>query len=494
MASNSIITPDRHAALTIRGATRRFGATLALDGAELSVRKGELHVLLGENGAGKSTLMRLVAGLLRPDAGTMTIGGSTGFPPDPREAARRGIALVHQHFTSIPALSVAENIALQAGWPVAPRPLRSRVQALLERTDLVLDPDAVVEGLSAGLRQRLEIAKALAIEPGVLLLDEPTGVLTPDEVVELFGVLRRVTAAGGSVVLITHRLDEALAEGDAITVLRRGRTELAGVAPSDTDRDQLLHAMLGTDLPVSAPAPRMPSGAELRVEVRGVSVAREDGRGAAVLGADLSIRAGEIVAIAGIEGSGQRELLRCIAGVLRPTAGSVRAVAPVAFIPEDRTTEALVAEMSVAENIFLTEAAGAPFQLLRHDDVRRRAAAVVERAGVSAPGLDHPVGALSGGNQQKLILGRALDPRPAVLIAENPTRGLDVRAVAAAHQTLRAAAAEGTAILLYSTDLDEVLALGGRVLVMHGGRLVEAGPDADREAVGRLMLAQAAST
>lgn len=490
MATHPATSNTFDSALALAGVTKRFGDTMALRDASLTVRAGELHALLGENGAGKSTLMRLVSGLLAPDAGVMRMGSVEGFPRSPAEASRRGVALVHQHFTSVPALTVAENIALGAGWPVGRGALRQRVGRLLERTGLGLDPARTAGSLSAGLRQRLEIAKALALEPTLLLLDEPTAMLTPDEADELFRVLRSVTAAGGAVVLITHRLEEALSEAATISVLRRGESVLQSAPASAVTREELLRAMLGTVTTVPDAPPMAARGDQRRVLARGLTVRRDGGRGLAVRGLDLTVGAGELVTIAGIEGSGQRELLRAIAGVLTPSAGDLTVTGPVAFIPEDRTSEALIGELSLAENVLLAGLAGAPLGWLDRGAIRQRTVQLLERYGVQAASPDVAADALSGGNQQKLILGRALDGHPAVLVAENPTRGLDVRATLLAHQTLRAAAAGGTAVLVYSTDLDEVVALGGRILVIVSGRLIAAPPEADRDVIGRLMLSK----
>ena len=488
MATHPIHDDRPESVLTLEGVTKRFGGTVALNGAGLLVRGGQLHALLGENGAGKSTLMRVVSGLVAPDAGTMRLHGVVGFPRSAREASQRGVALVHQHFTSIPALSVAENIALSAGWPVRRRELARQVAELLDRTGLELDPERPAGSLSAGLRQRLEIAKALALGPSVLLLDEPTAVLTPDEGEDLFRVLRSVTAGGGAIVLITHRLDEALNEATTISVLRHGESVLRSVPVGSVTRDALVDAMLGAGVRIPDEPVRASGIGAPRISVRGLAVPRDGGSGLAVAEVDLTVAAGEVVTIAGIEGSGQRELLRAIAGVMSASMGTIDVAEPIAFIPEDRTSEALIGELSLAENVLLAGVAGDPLGWVDRRQLRQRTAELIQDNGVQAAGPDIAADALSGGNQQKLILGRALAERPAALVAENPTRGLDVRATALAHRTLRAAAANGAAVLVYSTDLDEVVALGGRIFVIANGRLVEAPEGADRAAIGRMML------
>lgn len=474
--------------LVLRDITKKFGATAALRGASLAIRAGELHALLGENGAGKSTLMHVADGIVRADSGAMELLGVPGFPATPRIAATRGIAMVHQHFTSIPALTVAENIALTANWPVHPRHLRARVVAFLEKAGLALDPDAVAGALSVGLRQRLEIAKALASAPAVLLLDEPTGVLAPAEAAELFTSLHAFVADGGSALLITHRVDEALAEADAITVLRQGAVTLSLRRDDTPTREQLLTAMLGPDIvDAGVPAPRHTPG-EVRVALEGITVAREGRGGMAVVDASLQLRAGEIVAVAALEGSGQRELLRAVAGVLPVTSGARRVTGRVAFVPEDRTTEALIGDFTLMENLELGALTQAGSAWVDWRAVRARTAELIDAAEVKADGPDARAATLSGGNQQKFVNARALAMDPAVLVAEHPSRGLDVRAAAAVHRQLRQAADRGVAVLVHSPDLDEALGSADRVVVMAGGRLREVPPGSDRRLIGEMML------
>ena len=482
--------------LELAGIRKRFGSVHALRGADFTLLPGELHALLGENGAGKTTLMRIAAGLLRSDSGEVRVGGSRRPALSPRAARRLGIGMVHQHFTSVPAFTVAENVALAAGWPVSPGPLRERVRELGDRTGLPLDPDARVERLSVGLRQRLEIAKALAADATILLLDEPTAVLAPAEVENLFGVIRRFTAAGGSAVLITHKLDEALAAADRVTVLRRGEVVLTGPVGGQ-DAATLTAAMIGQaapdehgeapGIPVAALGPGRPL-----VRVESLEVLRDDGLGIAVRGASLVVRSGEIVGVAAVEGNGQRELLRAVAGRVRPLRGVCDVAGPLAFIPEDRSTEGLIPEMTLTENVVLGSVGSGPWIRGRKIDwreARARTAALLEEYAVTAPGPEAPAATLSGGNQQRLVLARELSRRPSVVVAENPTRGLDVRAGAAIHARLRRAASEGAAVIFHSSDLDEVLELATRVVIARRGTLTEPAPGATRETVGALMLA-----
>ncbi len=487
-------------ALELRGIVKRFGPVQALRGADFTLMPGEVHALLGENGAGKSTLMRIAYGLERADAGTVVVRGVPGAPSSPRAARRLGIGMVHQHFTAIPALTVAENVALAAGWPVAPGRLRSRVGDLARRTGLELEPDATAGALSVALKQRLEILKALAGEAGILLLDEPTAVLAPAESDELLARIRGLARGGGAAVLITHKLREALEAADRITVLRAGRVTLTGRA-AELSAAALTSAMIGGAAAAEAgPAAqgevRVPAGeragGEILVRCAGLDVLREDGRGMAVRGAALAVARGERLGVAAVEGNGQRELLRAIAGVLRPLRGTLEVAGEVAFIPEDRTTEALIPEFSLAENVVLGVGRGAPW--VRRGRIDWRAARehtreLLARFDVRASGPDAPAFTLSGGNQQKLVIARALARGPRVIVAENPSRGLDVRATEEVWGRLRAAAAAGAAVIAYSTDLDEILSWVGRVIVLSGGRVLEPPPGAGRSELGALMLA-----
>ncbi len=488
--------------LQLRGIDKQFGTVQALSGAELVVRAGEVHALLGENGAGKSTLMHVAGGMVLPDAGEIVVDGGAMRFRSPRDARAAGIGMVHQHFTSIAALSVAENIALFAGWAVRPRDMAARVRDLTTRLNLPLDPGAIAGTLPVALLQRLEIVKALASDARVLLLDEPTGVLAPSEALELLGRARAFAQAGGAVVLITHKLDEALRGADRVTVLRQGRVVMereigTGPAGPTPGVRELTAAMIGAAAALDEPPPTtvVAHDAPVRVQVAGLEVARASGLGMAVRSASLAIREGEIVAVAGIEGSGQRELLRAIAGVLPVFRGTREVAQPLAFIPEDRTTEGLIPALSLTENVVLGLGRSADWVGrggLDWKSARERTRDLITEYGIRAAGPDAAAASLSGGNQQKLIVARALERHPMVLIAENPTRGLDVLAARAVHERLRSAAASGVAVLFYSSDLDEVMALGQRIVVMARGTLREATPSAAREEIGALMLADAA--
>ncbi|HEX7023799.1 MAG TPA: ATP-binding cassette domain-containing protein [Gemmatimonadales bacterium] len=462
--------------LELLGIDKSFGSVHAVRGADFALARGEVHALVGENGAGKSTLMHVACGMLAADAGSIRVEGREVRIRSPRDARALGIGMVHQHFTTIGGLSVRENLALGAGkldagkaeWPIGGGS-RGVVDSLMAG----IAPDAPVRTLSVAQRQRLEIVKALASGATILLLDEPTALLAPSEVEELLALLRALAGSGGAIALITHKLSEVMAAADRVTVLRRGKVTLSASVKYVTAAG-LAEAMIG--------------GAE---EARGQ--AGEEGGGAAgetrVTVGDTTIRAGELVGIAAVEGNGQRELLRAIAGLGRMSDVSVRGT--VSFVPEDRTIEGLIPELSITENLVLgmqDDARWTRGPVIDWPGARAHAATVIRSYGIVASGPDARAATLSGGNQQKVVLARALEQRPQVLVAENPTRGLDIRATREVHERLREAAREGVAVLVYSTDLDEVLELGRRILVLHRGRAAETPPGADRRVVGEMML------
>jgi general nucleoside transport system ATP-binding protein len=480
-------------ALELRAITKRFGATTALDGASLAVRAGTLHVVLGENGAGKTTLMRVAFGMVAPDAGSMRIAGADAHLRSPADAIRAGIGMVHQHFTIVPAMTVAENVALGGRGRYDARAAADRVRAVADRTGLALDPAATAGSLGIAAQQRLEIVKALASDARTLILDEPTAVLTPAESRELLEWLRTFVASGHTVVLVTHRLRDALAYADDVTVLRRGRT--VGALPAgDATEAELAELVVGERMPTDAPRHVATPGA---VVARAADLRVVDARGAErVRGVSLELRAGEIVGIAAVEGAGQHELLRALAGRIAPTSGTLERPTRVGFIPEDRHRDALLLDASLTENVAL-HGAGARRGLMPWRALAARTAELLARFDVRPGDPLAAAGALSGGNQQKLVVARELaadpsprsgqqDSGPRLIIAENPTRGLDVRATAAVHARLREARDDGAAVVVYSTDLDEVLLLADRVIAMYDGRVHEV--PADREVVGRAML------
>ncbi len=478
--------------IEMRGIVRHFGSAVALRGADFACDAGEIHALLGENGAGKTTLMHVLFGMLAPDAGSIAIGGREVRLHSARDAMALGLGMVHQHFTQVPDLTVAENVWLgRPGWRFDRAAARALVRKVGEATGLALDPDARAEDLSVGLRQRLEIVKALSRDARVLILDEPTATLAPAEVADLFAALRRLKASGVAVVLITHKLSEVLAIADRVSVLRAGERVFTAPA-AGLDAATLARAMIGEaapddELAVAQERSRRAAAGRgpIALEVEALRVV-ERGR-ERVRGASFAVHGGEIVGIAAVEGNGQRELLRSLAGLI-PHGGRVRTEAgPPAFVPEDRQLEGLVLDFTVAENLAL--GSGGLGWVSARDDAARR---LIERFDIRPADPAAHVRELSGGNQQKIVLARELSRRPAVLIAENPTRGLDIHAAAQVHAELRRAASDGMAVLLYSSDLDEVLALGDRVAVVVGGewRWVDEAART-REQVGAMMLGAA---
>ncbi len=472
--------------LALTAISRHFGQVTALDGATLTAARGEVHALLGENGAGKSTLMKIAFGLDQPDAGTIDVDGRRSVIRTPRDAMALGIGMVQQHFALVDPMTVVENVALGGIDRFDLAATAARIRRLGAESGLALDPDARVSSLSVGAQQRLEIIKALARNAQVLILDEPTAVLSPTEAKDLLDWTRRFADAGGTVILIAHKLREILRIADRVTVLRRGKTVLTAAA-SDVTELLLAEAMLGatrTAAPVSqAKAPHASDGQPVLALV---NVAAMDDFGVArITNATLTVHGGEIVGIAAIEGAGQRELLRVLAGRLAPSQGTATLPDAVGFVPEDRHRDALVLDATLTENLALRGAARRrglmPWKTL--DDSTQ---ALLRDRDVRAANEHVAVRTLSGGNQQKFVLGRELAATPAALVIENPTRGLDIRATADVHAALRAARDAGTAVVVYSSDLDEVLLLADRVLVVAAGGVRDVGTD--RDTVGLAML------
>jgi ABC-type uncharacterized transport system ATPase subunit len=482
----SVASPE--SSLELSNLSRRFGPLVALDDVSLTVRPGTVHALLGENGAGKTTLMRIAFGMVRPDHGSIRVAGHAADIHTPADAIAAGIGMVHQHFTLVPAMSVAENLVLGGHGRLSARDAAATVREISALTGFALDPAARVDTLPVGAQQRVEIAKALVRRARVLVLDEPTAVLAPPEVDDLLRWLRGFVAAGNSAVLVTHKLREALAVADDITVLRRGRLHYHGSARDATEQS-LTEAMIGRTLS-SEPSDRRGTGTSVDHAIvfraRDMSV-RDTGESGHVVDATFEIRGGEIVGVAAVEGSGQRALLRALAGRADVASGTLRRPDSVGFIPEDRHEDAVMLERSLTENLAL-RGAGARRGLVDWTAVRERTQALLGAYDVRAASPEVRMRQLSGGNQQKVVLARELSelsPADAV-VAENPTRGLDVRATADIHARLRAARDNGTAVILYSSDLDEVLALADRMLVIHAGTVRELA--LDRETIGRAML------
>ena len=500
--------------LELSGIRKRFGSVQALAGVDFRCERGRIHALLGENGAGKSTLMQVVSGLYVPDAGEMRLGREAVHWRSPEEARRAGIAMVHQHFMLVPTMTIAENVALARGDRGVFRASRLAAEVARlasERRLAIGDPGRLVGELSVGEQQRVEILKALVAPTRVLILDEPTAVLTPDEVHELFALLRDLAAAGTAIVIVTHKLAEALSLADHVTVLRRGRVVGGGAA---CDFDQASLAALMVDAPPADDAPRRAAapanGDRAAAAVVVVDhVSADDVRGVRVL-ADVSLQvgAGEIAVVAGVEGNGQTELVEALAGVAGSTLRALRGrvsiaghaigvpaaarQAGLAVVPPDRQRDGIVGPLELWENLLLacdelrtTSRRG----WLARDREIARADQRLRAYGVRPADPTLPVAALSGGNQQRVVLARELGRgHLRAVVAANPTRGLDLAATAAIHGRLRDLARRGVAILVLSTDLDEVAALGGAVHVLYRGRLLGPLPaTATRLEIGRLM-------
>lgn len=473
-------------ALALEHIAKRFGNVSALADASLTVRRGTVHALLGENGAGKTTLMRVAYGMEHADAGVIRLGGVARRMASPAEAIAAGIGMVHQHFTLVPPMTVAENIALGRRGRFDRVATSARVRALAAEFGLGVEPDARVGDLSVSTQQRVEILKALARDAQILILDEPTAVLAPSEAHDLLRRLRALADAGRAIILITHKLREGLGVADAITVLRRGSTTLT-TSPSETTEDRLVEAMLGAQH-IRPPIERRPNrGGPVVIAARDVSVV--DARGVArVRRATFEVSSGEIVGVAGVDGSGHRDLLRTVAGRQSISSGTLDLPATVGFVPDDRQRNGLVLDMSLVENLALL-GAGSRHGRMRWRELASATRALIDQFDVRSDGEHVAARTLSGGNQQKFVMARELVGPPPALVVENPTRGLDVRATTYIQHQLLQARVDGVAIVAYSTDIDEVLAIADRMLVVYAGGVREV--PVDRDAVGRAMLGAA---
>lgn len=477
--------------LSLRGVRKRFGEVEALAGVDLDFAAGEIHAVLGENGAGKSTLMHVVYGLVAPDGGSIVLDGREVYFRSPIEARRAGIDMVHQEVALVDALSVAENLALALDAGASLRLHRSRIIAearqLASRIGLEIGSlEARAGDLPVGVRQRIEILKALGSRPRILILDEPTAVLTPGESTQLFRVLQELRAQGRTILFITHKLAEVMEVADRVTVMRQGRV-VATRSRADVSLDSLAELMIGAKSSSAPPLRHRACGSLPALRLDHLW-AKGDRGASAVNGLSATVFAGEILGIAGVDGNGQWELFQVLAGLRRLERGTIEIegrpppghapasmiAAGLGFIPPDRRRQGAILPMSVTENALLNvgllrEAACGP--ILERKAARRMARDLVERFAVRTASLEAPAASLSGGNLQRLIVGRALATRPRVLIAFNPTRGLDIAATQAVFQALASAVAAGTAVLLISTDLDEVLEISDRVAVLYRGRL-----------------------
>lgn len=498
----------RQPVVQMRGIVKTFPGVVANRHIDLTIFPGEVHALLGENGAGKTTLMNILYGLYPPDAGEILVRGQKVTIHDPNDAIRLGIGMVHQHFMVIPNFTVAENIVLGKE-PVRSRSFLDMAKAvkdvidLSERFGLRVDPNARVETISVGMQQRVEILKALYRGADVLILDEPTAVLTPQEVGELKQITDELARQGKAVIFITHKLKEVKEMSSRITVIRRGQV-VGTVDTKDVSPVELANMMVGRDVDLKVPkGPAKPG--KVILELKGVKAV--DDRGLPALrGIDLTIRQGEILGLAGVDGNGQSQLVEVISGLRQPTEGQVKlngrditrfsvkekTASGIGHIPEDRQRRGLVMDFSVAENSVLGSQRSKAFASgisLCYEKVRQYARKLVRDYDVRTSGIDVPVSTLSGGNQQKIVVGREIDRHPHLLIAAQPTRGLDVGAIEFVHRRLIKHRDEGNAVLLVSLELDEILALSDRIAVIYEGRIVaEVDPhETTEEELGLLM-------
>jgi simple sugar transport system ATP-binding protein len=495
-------------ALEMRGITKRYPGVLANDRIDLDLRRGEIHALLGENGAGKSTLMNILYGLAVPDSGEILIDGEPVTISGPSDAIARGISMVHQHFMLVPVLTVAENILLGEELMANAifldrKAAHDRIVELGKRFGFDIDPDALVGSLSVGWQQRVEILKALYRESRILVLDEPTAVLTPQETEEIFTVLRRLASEGHTIVFISHKLYEVLEIADRITVIRRGRV-VGQRLPKETTEDDLAELMVGRDVQLSVDRGESHPG-EVALQVVGLRANDDRGR-EVVRGIDFQVRAGEILGIAGVAGNGQDELVESLTGLRKPAAGRVTLAshdvtgasardmneAHLGFVPGDRQRYGLVMSFAVEDNLILTNYYHPPYAkgLVRDDDaITATAREAITAYDIRTPSEKAMVSTLSGGNQQKVIVAREFSGEPVLLILDQPTRGLDVGSIEFIHRQAIANRNRGVAILLVSAELDEVLELSDRIVVMYRGEIVAErdGRTAEKEEIGLLM-------
>ncbi len=496
--------------LELRGITKRFGALTANDHIDLVVTPGEIHCLLGENGAGKSTLMNVLYGLYRADEGEILLDDEVQRFSGPGDAMRAGIGMVHQHLMLVPVFTVAENVMLghestKAGGRLDLEAARARVREISGRFGFDVDPDARVEDLPVGVQQRVEIIKALSRNAGVLVFDEPTAVLTPQETDELMGIMRQLRDGGTAIVFITHKLREVREVADRITVIRLGK--VVGEAEPTATNAELASLMVGRAVELTVDkAPAEPGADALVLD----DVRVFDANGTAVVdGVSLTVRAGEILAIAGVQGNGQTELTEALFGLQARVSGSIvldgreltgrtpRQVldAGAGFVPEDRQHDGLVPEFTIAENLMLDRADGEPFVKFGSLRLKQLAAFAEERLkrfDIRAQGIGTRVGRLSGGNQQKVVLARELSRDLRLFVAAQPTRGLDVGAIEFVYQQIVATRDAGVPVIVVSTELDEVAALADRIAVMYRGRVVGVVPaDTPRDVLGLMMAGEA---
>jgi len=499
---------DTSLALEMRGVTKRFPGVLANDNVHFELRKGEIHALLGENGAGKTTLMNILYGLYTPDEGQVFLNGQEATIKSPSDAISQGIGMVHQHFMLIPVMTVAENIMLgrevtRGGAVLDPREAARRIAELSLQFGLAVDPDALVADLPVGLQQRTEIIKALYREADVLILDEPTAVLTPQEIKELFKVMRSLASQGKSIIFITHKLKEVFAVADSITVLRDG-VVVGSTRPAEATEGSLAAMMVGREVILQVPKGEARPGKPV-LEVRGLR-ALDEREQLALNGVSFTVQEGEVLGIAGVQGNGQTELVEVLTGLRSSLSGQIviggqdvtgaspRTVTEqgVAHVPEDRHEFGMVDSYPVADNLILCNYYLPPFArgvVMQDKAIADQASKLVEEFDIRAPSIYTPGSSLSGGNQQKLVVARELSRPIKLLIASQPTRGVDVGSIEFIHGRIIEQRDQGVAVLLVSAELDEIMSLSDRIAVLYHGEVMDTVPaeGAEREALGLLM-------
>jgi ABC-type uncharacterized transport system ATPase subunit len=492
--------------LQIKGLTKKFGSFAANEDIDLTIESGEIHCMLGENGAGKSTLMNMLYGLLEPTSGEILVDDQPVTFSSPHDSIDAGIGMVHQHFMLVPVFTVAENVMLgsentRGGVVLNRKAAADKVRELSARYRLAVDPDALVEDLPVGVQQRVEIIKALSHNAKVLILDEPTAVLTPQEIDELMEIMRELKRQGTSIIFITHKLREVKAVGDKITVIRRGK--VVGTTTPDASEAELAEMMVGRSVQLVVDKERADGGDKV-LEVEGLTVV--DARGhQAVKDVSFEVHSGEVLAIAGVQGNGQTELIKALMGLIKPDAGTIRLngtgiekfgpreslEAGIGYVPEDRSHDGFVGSFTVRENLVLDLYRNDEFShgpALKLAAIQDNADARIEEFDIRTESSETHVSSLSGGNQQKVVVAREFSRPLTLLVAAQPTRGVDVGSIEFIHKRIISERDNGTAVIIVSTELDEVYALADRIAVMYDGRIVGVvEPDIAREDIGLLM-------
>ena len=491
--------------IELKAITKRFGSLLANDAIDLKVGRGEIHAILGENGAGKSTLMNIVYGLVKADSGKIFVGDNEVSINEPADALRHGIGMVHQHFMLIPVFTVAENIALgreqSKGIFLSLDEVKKKIKALAEEFKFDIDPNALIEDLPVGVQQRVEIIKALIYDAKVLILDEPTAVLTPQETDELLNVMRTLKEKGTSIIFITHKLREVKEVADKITIIRLGK--VVGTVSPDTSQEELASLMVGRQVDLVPTKSQVRPG-KVILDINKLNVSNSLGR-SIINSLSLQVKAGEILAIAGVQGNGQSELARAILNLEDHVKGSIRLEdqeilgltvqdalrAGIAYIPESRELDGLIASFSISENLILDVHDLDPVAkngVLNNAYINQNSTKLVKEFDIRTQSIFENASALSGGNKQKVVLARELSRDVKLVVASQPTRGLDVGSIEFVYEKLLSERSANRAILLISSELDEVLELADRIVVIYKGEIVgEVGPDVSREKLGLMM-------